>query len=187
MKFLETDLPGILIVEPDVFEDPRGYFMETHHRDKFADAGIAHPFVQDNHAHSVRETLRGLHFQEPHPQGKLVRVVSGKIFDVAVDIRRDSPDFGRWVGVELSSENRRQLWVPPGFAHGYCVLTDDCDVIYKCTQIYSPEHDHVIAWNDPDIGIEWPVSEPVLSDRDRAAPLLEEVARRPFFRPAKEN
>ena len=157
MIFLATDLPGVLIVEPAVFDDGRGYFMETHHRDKFTDAGIGLAFVQDNHSHSVKNTLRGLHFQEPHAQGKLIRVVSGEVFDVAVDVRRGSPDFGRWTGVRLTAENRRQLWVPPGFAHGVATLSDVADVIYKCTEVYAPEDEHVILWNDPDIGIDWPL------------------------------
>ena len=172
MKFLETELPGVIIVEPTVFEDSRGFFMETHHRDKFAKAGIALPFVQDNHSHSTQGTLRGLHFQNPHAQGKLVRVVNGAIFDVAVDIRRSSPHFGRWVGVELTSENRKQLWIPPDFAHGLQVISETVDVLYKCTDIYAPGDEHVIAWNDPDIGIDWPLKEPHLLERDAGAPML---------------
>lgn len=175
MKFLETELPGVIIVEPAVFEDGRGYFMETHHRDKFAEAGIALPFVQDNHSHSTQGTLRGLHFQKPHAQGKLVRAVNGAIFDVAVDIRRDSPHFGRWVGVELTSENRKQMWLPPGFAHGLQVVSETADVLYKCTDVYAPEDEHVISWNDPDIGIDWPIKEPHLSERDAGALRLKEL------------
>jgi len=181
MKFLETDLPGVLILEPEVFEDDRGFFFETHHRDKFAAGGIHCAFVQDNHSHSVKDTLRGLHFQEPQPQGKLIRAVNGEIFDVAVDIRRGSPHFGRWTGVVLSSDNRHQLWVPPGFAHGLCVLSDEADVIYKVTEVYSPENERAIAWNDPAIGIDWPVALPVLSKRDAAAAALADAPVLPAF------
>lgn len=181
MKFFETDLPGVIVIEPAVFEDKRGYFMETHHRDKFAEAGITLPFVQDNHSHSSRGTLRGLHFQNPHPQGKLVRAINGTIFDVAVDIRRGSPHFGQWVGVELSSNNRKQLWVPPGFAHGLQVVSETVDVLYKCTDVYAPEEEHVIAWSDPDIGIDWPLKEPYLSDRDKAAQNLNQASRLPNY------
>jgi dTDP-4-dehydrorhamnose 3,5-epimerase len=173
MKAIETSLPGVLIIEPRVFADDRGFFMETYHAAKLlATAGIDAPFVQDNHSGSTAGVLRGLHYQEPTAQGKLVRAVSGSIFDVAVDIRRGSPHFRRWVGVELSAENRRQLWVPPGFAHGFCVLTDWADVLYKCTTLYEGENDRGIIWNDPEIGIDWPVAEPVLSAKDAALPLL---------------
>ncbi len=175
MKFQETELPGVLVIEPMVFEDNRGFFMEVHHRDKFADAGINQPFVQDNHSHSSHGTLRGLHFQEPHAQGKLVRAVNGAIFDVAVDIRRGSPHFGHWVGVELTSENRKQLWIPPGFAHGLQVVSETTDVLYKCTDIYAPADERVIAWNDPDIGIDWPLKEPHLNERDSRAPRLKDL------------
>jgi len=181
MKFLPTDLPGVLIVEPEVFEDDRGFFFETQHRDKFAAAGIDATFVQDNHSHSVKGAVRGLHYQEPRAQGKLIRVVNGEVFDVAVDIRRGAPTFGRWIGVALSSANRRQLWVPPGFAHGLCVLSDEADVIYKVTDVYSPENDHAIAWNDPAIGIDWPVTEPRLSKRDAEAPSLADATVLPAF------
>ncbi|MGJ3259877.1 MAG: dTDP-4-dehydrorhamnose 3,5-epimerase [Rhodospirillales bacterium] len=174
MKFHETGLAGVLLVEPTVFDDPRGHFFEVHHRDKFAAAGIGLAFVQDNHSHSTKGTVRGLHFQEPHAQGKLVRAVNGEIFDVAVDIRKGSPTFGQWTGHILSAANRRQLWVPPGFAHGLCALSDTVDVIYKCTDVYAPEDEHGIAWNDPDIGIEWPIETPVLSDKDSAAPMLKD-------------
>lgn len=184
MKVVETGLPGVLILEPKVFEDERGFFLETHHRDKFAAAGIDHDFVQDNHSHSVKGTLRGLHFQEPHAQGKLIRVVNGEVFDVAVDIRRGSPDFGRWAGVQLSADNRRQLWVPPGFAHGYATLSDVADVLYKCTEIYAPADEHVILWNDPEIGIDWPLAEPFLSKRDAGGPPLAKAAVLPAYEAA---
>jgi len=173
MKFHDTNLPGVLVVEPTVFDDPRGYFYEAYHRDKFAEAGIDFSFVQDNHSHSTKGTIRGLHYQlDPHAQGKLVRTIAGEIFDVAVDIRPTSPTFRKWVGVVLSAENKRQLWVPPGFAHGLCALSDTVDVIYKCTSLYAPEYERSIIWNDPDIGIDWPVKAPLLSTRDLAAPLL---------------
>ncbi len=174
MKFHETSLPGVLLVEPTVFEDPRGYFYEVHHRDKFAAAGIDVSFVQDNHSHSTKGTIRGLHFQEPHAQGKLVRAVGGEIFDVAVDIRKGSPHFGEWTGHVLSEANRLQLWVPAGFAHGLCALSDTVDVIYKCTDVYAPDAEHSIIWNDPDIAIEWPIADPTLSEKDGAAQLLKD-------------
>ncbi|MBF0138238.1 MAG: dTDP-4-dehydrorhamnose 3,5-epimerase [Magnetococcus sp. DMHC-1] len=173
MKFIPTSLPGVLLVEPPVFADARGFFMETYHRDKFLAAGIVDPFVQDNHSRSAANVLRGLHFQEPYPQGKLVRVLFGRIYDVAVDIRRESAHFGRWVGVELSAENRRQLWIPPGFAHGFCVLSPEgAEIAYKCTDIYRPEADRGILWNDPALGIAWPVTDPLLSPKDVAWPTL---------------
>lgn len=172
MKCRETDLPGVLIIEPTVFDDARGYFYEAHHRDKFAEMGIGFSFVQDNHSHSTKGTVRGLHFQEPHGQGKLVRAVQGEIFDVAVDIRQGSPYFGKWTGLVLSASNRLQLWVPPGFAHGLCALSDTVDVIYKCTDVYAPDDEHTIIWNDPDIAIDWPIENPTLSDKDGAAPTL---------------
>lgn len=181
MNFVETSLPGVLIVEPKVFGDDRGFFMEVYHASRFAGAGIDAPFVQDNHSRSSRGVLRGLHFQEPNPQGKLVRAVTGTIFDVAVDIRRGSPTFGWWVGVELSEENKRQLWVPPGFAHGFCVTSERADVVYKCTTLYEPQNDRGIRWNDPAIGIEWPPVEPLLSAKDTVAPLLAEAPVLPVF------
>ncbi|MBF0426741.1 MAG: dTDP-4-dehydrorhamnose 3,5-epimerase [Magnetococcales bacterium] len=173
MKFLPTALPGVLIVEPQRFTDTRGVFMETYHLEKFRAAGLVDPFVQDNHSRSLPNVLRGLHYQEPFAQGKLVRVIRGRIYDVAVDIRRHSPHFGRWIGVELSEENQRQLWIPPGFAHGFCVLADGAaEVIYKCTAPYHPEADRGIRWNDPAIGIDWPISAPLLSPKDAAWPTL---------------
>ena len=168
MKFSPTDLPGVILVEPDVYADARGFFLETYHEGKYRDGGITAPFVQDNHSRSVRHTLRGLHAQCHRPQGKLVRVVRGEIFDVAVDIRRGSPTFLRWVGVTLSAETFRQLYVPPGFAHGLCVTSDTAEVEYKCTALYEPSDELCIIWNDPAIGIEWPVQQPLLSAKDRA-------------------
>lgn len=175
MQALPTRIPGVLIIKPAVFGDERGFFMETYHSAKFRELGIDAPFVQDNHSRSARGVLRGLHYQEPNPQGKLVRAATGTIFDVAVDIRPASPTFGQWVGVELSAENKLQLWVPPGFAHGFCVTSETADVVYKCTTLYEPQNDKGIRWDDPAIGIEWPIEQPTLSAKDRVAPLLREA------------
>ena len=175
MKFTETSLPGVILIEPLVRGDERGFFMETYRADKFAESGIADVFVQDNHSRSARGVLRGLHYQEPHPQGKLVRCTRGELFDVAVDIRRGSPSFGQWYGVNLSETNYRMLWVPPGFAHGFCALSETADLVYKATEIYRGEHDRAILWNDPEIGIEWPIEEPVLSQKDVNAPRLRDA------------
>ena len=175
MKVAATNLPGVLLVEPDVFCDARGFFLETYHREKYAAAGIHASFVQDNHSHSTRGTLRGLHAQCRRPQGKLVRAVRGWMFDVAVDIRVGSPCFGRWTGAMLSGDNFRQLYIPPGFAHGFCVLSEEVDVEYKCTDVYAPEDEITIAWDDPAIGIAWPVTVPVLSEKDRSAPQLSKL------------
>jgi len=175
MRFTPTDLPGVILVEPDVYGDNRGFFLETYHQQKYADGGIPGPFVQDNHSRSVRGTLRGLHAQVGRPQGKLVRAVAGEMFDVAVDIRPHSPSFGRWVGFVLSGENFHQLYVPPGFAHGFCVLSERVDVEYKCTDFYDAASEIAVAWNDPEIGIRWPVSQPTLSPKDARAPRLREL------------
>lgn len=175
MKLTETELPGVLLLEPKRFGDDRGFFMEMFHEKRYAEAGIPGPFVQDNFSRSAKGILRGLHFQQPHAQGKLVQVLSGAVYDVAVDIRRGSPTFGKWVGVELSADNRRQLWVPAGFAHGFCVLSESADFHYKCTDFYSPTSEHGIAWNDPDLGIAWPVTSPLLSPKDLAAPRLKDA------------
>jgi dTDP-4-dehydrorhamnose 3,5-epimerase len=176
MRFLPTELPGVIVVEPDVHRDARGFFLETYHAAKYHGGGLDRPFVQDNHSHSVCRTLRGLHAQCRRPQGKLVRVVHGEIFDVAVDIRRGSPTFGRWVGVTLSGENFRQLYVPPGFAHGFCVLSETADVIYKCTALYDAADEITVRWNDADVAVRWPVEEPIVSARDGAAKRLAELA-----------
>jgi dTDP-4-dehydrorhamnose 3,5-epimerase len=181
MRFIPTDLPGVILVEPTVFGDERGFFMEVYHEAKFRDGGIPDAFVQDNHSRSVRGVLRGLHYQLPNPQGKLVRAVAGSVFDVAVDIRRGSPHFGRWVGVELSAENKRQLWIPPGFAHGFCVTSDVAEVVYKCTTLYDGPSDRGIRWDDPAIGISWPVEAPTLSPKDAAAPRLADAALIPEY------
>ncbi|MDO4724181.1 MAG: dTDP-4-dehydrorhamnose 3,5-epimerase [Comamonadaceae bacterium] len=180
MHTCATAIPDVLILEPKVFGDARGFFLESFNARTFAQAtGLQLNFVQDNHSRSRKGVLRGLHYQLQQPQGKLVRVVRGAVFDVAVDIRRGSPTFGRWVGVELSEDNQRQLWVPPGLAHGFVVLSDSADFLYKTTDYYAPEHERSIAWNDPDIGIAWPLAEhgieqPQLSDKDaRALPLAQ--------------
>jgi dTDP-4-dehydrorhamnose 3,5-epimerase len=175
MKVTETELPGVLILEPRVFKDDRGYFLETWNREGYAAAGLPNQFVQDNLSFSTHGVLRGLHYQEPHPQGKLVWVVSGEVFDVAIDIRVGSPTFGRWTGVTLSAENARQFWVPEGFAHGFVVTGDHARFAYKCTTGYHREAEGSIRWDDPAIGIDWPVTDPVLSEKDAAAPLLAEV------------
>ena len=177
MQVIETDLPGVLILEPKVFGDARGFFQETWNAKVFADIGIDAQFVQDNHSRSAKGILRGLHYQLQEPQGKLVRVTSGRVFDVAVDIRRSSPHFGRWTGVELSGENKRMFWVPPGFAHGFVALEDETDFLYKCTALYAPQWDRGIAWNDPAIGIEWPLEglAPQLSAKDTAAIALKDA------------
>lgn len=178
MQFTSFEIPGPLLVEPQVFGDERGFFMESWHAVKFAAAGLDAKFVQDNHSRSQKGVLRGLHFQNPSPQGKLVRVTSGGVFDVAVDLRKSSPHFGRWVGAELTAANKRMLWVPEGFAHGFLTLEDDTDFLYKCTSIYSPENEHSLAWDDPDIGIDWPLGDinPIVSEKDRKAARLADVA-----------
>lgn len=177
MKVTPLAIPDVLLIEPRVFGDARGFFMETWQARTFAEAGIAARFVQDNHSRSARGVLRGLHYQLKKPQGKLVRVVSGEVFDVAVDLRRRSPSFGRWVGTRLSEDNKCQLWVPPGFAHGFCVLSEHADFLYKCSEFYAPEDEHALRWDDPDIGIDWPLDvAPVLSAKDAAAPLLRDAA-----------
>jgi len=171
----------VLLIEPRVFGDSRGFFLETFAAPRYADAGIRAPFVQDNWSRSVRGTLRGLHFQEPHAQGKLVQVLRGAVYDVAVDIRRGSPTFGRWVGYELNEENKHQLWVPPGFAHGFAVLSDSCDFLYKCTELYRPDAERSIAWNDPALAIDWKVDAPLLSPKDAAAPRLADAPMLPVY------
>lgn len=175
MNVLPTELPEVLIVEPRVFGDARGYFMETYHAERYAEAGIPATFVQDNLSVSERGILRGLHLQHPHAQGKLVQVLDGEVFDVAVDVRRGSPRFGQWVGVWLSGENKRQLWVPEGFAHGFCVTSEHAVFSYKCTDLYHPDCERSIRWDDPRIAIAWPLSEVALSDKDAAAPLLDDT------------
>ena len=175
MKVISTKLPGAVIVEPDVFGDARWFFTETWNEPRYAAVGLAVRFVQDNLSFSKKNTLRGLHFQNPRPQGKLVYVLQGEVVDVAVDIRRGSPTFGGWVGVMLSAENKRQFFVPPGFAHGFLVTSESALFAYKCTEVYSPQTELSLLWNDPAIGIEWPVAEPLLSEKDRRAPPLKDL------------
>lgn len=175
INVIKTSIEGVLIVEPAVFGDRRGYFMETYNEREFQSAGIVNRFVQDNQSCSVKGVLRGLHFQKTHQQAKLVRVVSGEVFDVAVDLRDGSPTYGKWEGVILSAENKRQFLIPRGFAHGFAVLSEHAEFCYKCDDFYHPEDEGGILWNDPDIGIVWPLTaEPVLSDKDKAHPLLRE-------------
>ena len=175
MNVIETNLPGVLIVEPKVFGDERGFFMESWNGRRYEEAGLPGRFVQDNLSYSARSVLRGLHFQNPQPQGKLVSVLRGEVFDVAVDIRVGSPTFGRWTGVTLSADNKRQFYVPENFAHGFVVTSEVALFFYKCTDYYAPSSEGIVLWNDPDIGIEWPIDAPTLSERDRAAPPLREM------------
>ncbi len=176
MKFLATDLPGVILVEPDIWRDARGFFLENYHARQFQEGGITATFVQDNHSQSTQGTLRGLHAQAGrHPQGKLVRATEGEIFDVAVDIRPGSPTFKKWTGAVLSESNFLLLYIPPGFAHGFCVLSGRAQVQYKCTDFYSPTDEISIRWNDPAIGVSWPVEMPLLSEKDQKAPLLEDL------------
>jgi dTDP-4-dehydrorhamnose 3,5-epimerase len=178
MKFVETPLQDVYLLEPKVFGDPRGFFLETWNIDTFREAGFDLDFMQDNHSRSARSILRGLHFQTEHTQGKLVRVTSGEVFDVVVDLRRSSPTLGQWYGVSLSAENHRMLWVPPGFAHGFYVVSEYADFLYKCTDIYHPPSEKTLAWNDPTVDIEWPVpagEEPQLSAKDVAGLTWDEV------------
>lgn len=172
MNAVETRLPGVFVFEPTVFGDERGFFMESFNARRYAEYGLPEKFVQDNVSYSSRGVLRGLHFQNPQPQGKLVSVLRGEVFDVAVDVRTGSPTYGRWTGVTLSAENRRQFWVPPDFAHGFVVTGEDALFSYKCTDYYAPDHDGSILWNDPEIGIRWPVEAPTLSGKDGSAPPL---------------
>jgi dTDP-4-dehydrorhamnose 3,5-epimerase len=171
MKFHKTEIPEVILISPEVFGDDRGFFLETYRENMYFDAGINYKFVQDNHSGSSQGILRGLHFQSQHSQGKIVRVVKGEIFDVAVDIRRESPTFGKWVGAHLSDENKNQLWIPPKFAHGFYVISSWAEVCYKATDYYAPDHEKSIVWNDPDININWPLvngQSPILSQKDKA-------------------
>jgi dTDP-4-dehydrorhamnose 3,5-epimerase len=175
VRVVQTAIPGILVIEPDMHADGRGFFLETYHADRYRQHGINGPFVQDNHSRSVAGTLRGLHLQLRRPQGKLIHVIEGEIFDVAVDVRRGSPTFGRWVGVTLTAESFKQVYIPPGFAHGFCVVSQVAQVEYKCTDIYDPASEIGIAWNDPALGIAWPVTQPILSARDARHPPLADL------------
>jgi dTDP-4-dehydrorhamnose 3,5-epimerase len=176
MNVIATSIPDVLIIEPKVFSDARGFFKETYQAERYAAAGMPSTFVQDNISRSRRGTLRGLHFQLKRPQGKLVQALSGRIFDVAVDLRRNSPSYGKWVGAELSDTNHRQVYIPPGFAHGFCVLSESADLFYKCTDLYFAEHERTLLWNDPAVGIQWPLeAPPILSDKDRRGAALSAV------------
>lgn len=181
MNVVDTPLSGLKVIEPRVFEDARGFFLETFNAGRYAALGVPADFVQDNWSRSQKGTLRGLHFQHPKGQGKLVWCPRGAVWDVAVDVRTGSPTFGKWFGLELSEANKKQLWIPPGFAHGFCVLSDVADFVYKCTELYAPDCEQSVRWDDPAIGVEWPVKEPLLSKKDLAAPLLADVARLPPF------
>ena len=167
MKIITTSIAGILIIEPETFQDKRGFFMETYNRNRYKASGINATFVQDNLSHSLKNTVRGLHFQIKHPQSKLIQVISGEIFDVAVDLRPGSATFGKWTGIHLSDENRRQVFIPVGFAHGFCVLSESALFYYKCSDFYAPDDEGGIIWSDPDIGIEWPVINPIISEKDK--------------------
>lgn len=184
MRFLTTPIPGVIRVLPDVHRDARGFFLETYHAPRYREGGIRETFVQDNHSRSTRDTLRGLHIQLPNAQGKLVRVIEGEIWDVAVDVRRGSPAYGKHFAARLTAEEFEQLYVPPGLAHGFLVLSEVAQVEYKCTQLYDPQAELSIAWNDPDLAIPWPAQSPLLSERDRRAPRLHEVQARLIDYPA---
>ena len=175
MKLLPTELEEVFVIEPRVFHDPRGFFMETFHRERYEALGLHADFCQDNLSFSSKNTLRGLHYQHPHEQAKLVQVLQGEIFDVAVDIRRGSPTFGRAVGVSLSESNRRQLFIPRGFAHGFCVLSETALFAYKCSDLYAPDCDRGVQWSDPALGIAWPIENPLLSAKDQGLPLLKDI------------
>jgi len=180
MNVIETALPGVLIIEPKVFADARGFFLETFHKERYEAFGVPGKgleFVQDNHSRSCKGALRGLHFQLENPQGKLVSAGTGAVFDVVADVDPDSETFGHWVGVEISEDNHRQLWIPPGYAHGFCVLSEVADFQYKCTALYHAESDAGVLWNDPDLGIKWPIENPLLSEKDKILPSLREADR----------
>ncbi len=181
MKVLPTKIPGVMLFEPQMFGDHRGFFMETWNHARYSEAGLSVTFSQSNLSKSSQGVLRGLHFQQPNPQGKLVHVLTGEVFDVAVDIRHGSPTFGQWEGHHLSGDNHRQLYVPEGFAHGFCVLSDFAIFSYQCTRVYQPEHDRSLAWNDPDIAIAWPIDSPQLSEKDQSAPLLTDCTDLPVY------
>lgn len=175
MNVFETKLPGVLIIEPKVVGDHRGFFKEAFHAERYAEAGIDLPFVQDNHSRSQKSVLRGLHLQKTRPQGKLVSCPLGVVYDVAVDVNPQSHTFGQYVGVELTEDNHRQLWIPPGYAHGFCVLSDVADFQYKCTDLYFPEDEGGLIWNDAEVGIDWPIKDPALSEKDQKLPTLAQI------------
>ncbi|MGA1874476.1 MAG: dTDP-4-dehydrorhamnose 3,5-epimerase [bacterium] len=177
VKIFSSDLKDVLIVEPRIFEDERGFFMESYHRKKYQEAGLDRVFVQDNLSHSVQNVIRGLHYQLHHPQAKLIQVLRGVIFDVAVDIRQGSPAFGQWIGLLLSDRRHQHLFIPEGFAHGFCVLTERAEVMYKCTDFYDPDDEHGLRWDDPNLAIQWPIRNPVVSARDAELPFLSKVSK----------
>jgi len=177
LQVIETRIPGVVLISPQVHEDSRGFFFESYHQGRLAEAGIREVFVQDNHSRSCRNTLRGLHYQLHHPQAKLCRVVQGEVLDVAVDIRSGSPHFGHWVSARLSAENKQQILIPRGFAHGFVVLSETAEFLYKCTDFYHPEDEHGILWSDPRLGIEWDVRDPTLSGKDKSFPFLNKIPR----------
>lgn len=181
MNIIQTPLPDAVVIEQKVFGDARGFFLETFHSGRFGAAGLPTQFVQDNWSRSAKNTLRGLHFQHPKAQGKLVWCVRGAVFDVAVDLRRGSPAFGKWFGVELTEANKKQFWVPPGFAHGFCVLSEEADFVYKCTDLYAPEYEQSLLWNDPAVGVQWPVSSPLLSAKDQKGLPLAQLTNLPEY------
>jgi dTDP-4-dehydrorhamnose 3,5-epimerase len=176
VRFLETELPGVILITPDAHQDSRGVFFELYHAQNYLRGGIREPFVQDNFSRSARGVLRGLHYQLKQPQGKLVTVLEGTVFDVAVDIRKGSPTFGKWTSLELSAENKLQLYIPPGFAHGFCAMTESAGMLYKCTQLYAPSDERGIIWNDPALAIPWPIHAPLLSPKDRSFKVLSEMS-----------
>lgn len=181
LRFTPMEIPDVILAEPVVHGDGRGFFLETYHEKKYQDGGIKAHFVQDNLSHSIKKTLRGLHYQLRSPQAKLVTCLTGEIFDVAVDIRPKSPSFGKWIGVILSGENKRQIYIPEGFAHGFCVLSETADVFYKCSGFYEPSDDYGILFSDPALEIPWPIKDPILSDKDRKFPILNEAAKRNYL------
>ena len=187
MEFIQTEIPDVILVKPSVIKDHRGFFMESYHIEKFSMGGIDCTFVQDNHAKSIQNTLRGLHFQVNFPQAKLLRCLKGIVFDVAVDIRKNSSFYGKWVGEELSEENKYQLFIPAGFAHGYYVMSETAEIAYKCSEFYHPEDEQGLRWDDPDIGIEWPGTEPILSEKDQNLSLLNEFNNLETISRATEN
>ena len=184
MNIIETEIKGVLVIEPDVFYDDRGFFLESYNQDRFQELGIQSNFVQDNLSLSKYGTLRGLHYQHPHEQAKLVQVIQGAVFDITVDIRTESPTFGKWIGIELSAENKKQMLIPEGFAHGYCVLRDTAVFQYKCSDFYVPDCEGGILWSDPDLAIDWPVNSPIVSDKDSKLPFLRDIPkdRLPFYK-----
>ena len=185
MQLIATDIKDVRIIEPQVFSDSRGYFLETYHSSRFESVGLPDVFVQDNLSYSVKHTLRGLHFQVTHPQAKLVQVMSGEIFDVAVDIRPTSRTFGRWVSVHLSEHNKRQVYIPAGFAHGFCVLSDSAHVFYKCSDFYDPDDEGGILWSDPRLAIDWPTTQPIVSEKDECLPVIGDLASEKLYDPLK--